>query len=93
MSAEPAKAPTPAQLANLWIKTGGRAWEPPSLRHPSVIALIEGGWVKVCTMRCGFEAFDTGLKWTDAARAYFAAVEATHPIAHLNTIAQGGVNP
>lgn len=77
MTAARAKPPTAGQLANLWRRTEGKAWEPPSLRHPSVVALIDGGWVKVCTMRCGFEAFDTGLQWTDAARAYFAVIEAS----------------
>jgi len=65
--------PTAPQLERLWMRTEGKAWEPPSLKHPSVTALIEGGWVRICTMRCGFEAFDSGLQWTDAARAYFAA--------------------
>lgn len=66
------KAPSAEALGRLWAHSGGKAWEPGSgLQHPSVLRLIEGGWVKVCTMRCGFEAFDTGLNWTDAARAYF----------------------
>lgn len=71
------KLPTPDQLAMLWDKTKGKAWEPQSgLSHPFIATLIDGGWVKICTMRCGFEAFDTGLNWSDAARAYFAAKEA-----------------
>lgn len=69
-----ASIPSASQLERLWNKTEGKAWEPDcGLRHRFVEALIAGGWVKVCTMRCGFEAFDTGLTWTDAARAYFAA--------------------
>jgi len=74
MKASSAKPPSTEQLAKLWRATGGKAWEPPSLHHPSAVALVNGGWAKVCTMRCGFEAFDTGLQWTDAAKAYFALV-------------------
>jgi hypothetical protein len=70
------RLPTSEQLNKLWARTKGEAWEPEcGLRHPFVAALIDGGWVKICTMRCGFEAFDTGLNWSDAARAYFAALQ------------------
>lgn len=65
--------PSTKQLADLWAKTGGKAWEPADHRHPFIGMLVDGGWVKYCAMRCGFEAFDTGVNWTDAARAYFAA--------------------
>ena len=59
-------------LASLWEKTGGNAWEPPALNHPLIVQMIDGGWVKRCTMRSMFDAFETGVKWTDAARAYFS---------------------
>ena len=73
--AERARAiPSAKQLATLWEKTGGKAWEPRDRCHPFIGMLIDGGWVKYCAMRCGFEAFDTGVNWTDAARAYFAAM-------------------
>jgi hypothetical protein len=68
-----AGTPSAGQLDKLWAATNGRAWEPKSgLNHPFVAALLDGGWVKICTMRCGFEAFDTGLTWSNAARAYFS---------------------
>ncbi len=64
-------------LHQLWLKTEGKAWEPPDLRSPLLVQLIEAGWLKRCPMRCGFEAFDTGVTWTGAGRAYFAsAIEA-----------------
>lgn len=57
-----------AAIRRLYEKTSGKAWEPTDREHPQVKALIDGGWVRHCPMRCGFEAFDTGVKWTDAAR-------------------------
>ena len=69
----------PDRLLALWERTDGKAWEPPDLRHPLIVSLIDDGWVKPCTMRCGFEAFDTGVKWTEAARAYFSARQNPHP--------------
>lgn len=59
---------TLASIKLLYERTGGQAWEPGDLHHPHVKTLVDGGWVKRCHMRCGFEAFDTGVSWTDAAR-------------------------
>lgn len=55
-------------LVALWKKTGGKAWEPPDMNCPTVKRLIDAGYVRRCTMRCGFEAFDTGLQWTEAGK-------------------------
>ncbi|PCI28008.1 hypothetical protein COB52_04210 [Candidatus Kaiserbacteria bacterium] len=50
-------------------KTAGKAWEPPRGRnHPYIVKLIKAGYLKHCVMRCGFEAFDTGVTWTDAGK-------------------------
>lgn len=57
-----------ASIRRIYEHGKGKAWEPPDIEHPTVKVLIDGGWVKRCQMRCGFEAFDTGVKWTDAAR-------------------------
>ena len=57
-----------AAIRRLYEKTEGKAWEPTHRDHPQVKSLIDGGWLKTCPMRCGFEAFDSGVKWTDAAR-------------------------
>jgi hypothetical protein len=66
-----------SSIQRLWEKTQGKAWEPPDRNHPTVKSLIDGGWVKPCPMRCGFEAFDTGVKWTDAARIALTTQEPT----------------
>lgn len=50
----------------LYEKTGGKAWEPPALNYPWLQRMIAAGFLRRCTMRCGFEAFDTGITWTDA---------------------------
>jgi len=66
-------------IRRLYEKTEGKAWEPADVRHPQVKALVDGGWVKPCQMRCGFEAFDTGVKWTDAARIALATPKEDNP--------------
>lgn len=57
------------QLIGLFIQKGpDHAWEPRSGRsHPHVQAMIEGGWLRPCVLRAGFEAMDTGVTWTNAA--------------------------
>jgi hypothetical protein len=83
--------PNERQLDRLWTMTGGQAWEPGAgFSHPFVAALIDGGWVKISTMRCGFEAFDTGLVWSDAAKRYFAARAASGIAARSDETPESG---
>jgi len=58
-------------LARLvFAKAGAAAWEPPEPNHPTIIKLIDAGYLRRCDMRCGFERFrDTGVKWTEAGLA------------------------
>jgi len=63
-------------LPTLWEKTGGKAWEPPKGRdHPFIATLVNAGYLKHCVMRCGFEAMDTGVAWTEAGQAQFSVCE------------------
>lgn len=61
-------------IVQLWRRTEGKAWEPPDMRHPIIADLIERGFIRRCTMRCGFEAFNTGVTWTDAGRTAVSAL-------------------
>jgi hypothetical protein len=75
-------APTPSadvsslidpRIIELFNKSEGKAWEPPDLKRPWIKQLIADGYLRPCTMRCGFEAFDSGVEWTSAARAAITA--------------------
>jgi hypothetical protein len=57
------------RVRELYAKSGGKAWEPPDRNHPLIVRLIERGYLRRCVMRCGFEAFDSGVNWTDAGHA------------------------
>lgn len=64
-------AALPIKLIEHWKKHGDIGWQPKGGRdHPSVKQLIENGWLEPCIMRFGFEAMDTGVAWTDAARDF-----------------------
>jgi len=65
-----------AHIKLLWGKTHGKAWEPQNLKAPLIVHLIDAGYLKRCAMRCGFEAFDTGVDWTDAGKVAAKAIEA-----------------
>lgn len=60
-------------LPTLWEKTGGKAWEPPRRDNPVLNELVSAGYLKHCTLRFFFEAFDTGITWTDAGRKAMAS--------------------
>lgn len=63
-------ASIPDHVLKLWDRSQGQAWEPPNPEHPSVLKLIEDGWLRRTDGRCGFERFkDSMLAWTPAARA------------------------
>lgn len=64
----------PPAAIMLWEKLGDRGWEPRGgRRDPTIARLIDGGWLKPCVMRCMYEAMDTGVTWTDAAKAALRA--------------------
>lgn len=65
-----------AYIKLLWEKTNGEAWEPTDRNHAQVRRLIDAGYLVRCPMRCGFEAFDTGVKWTEAGKQAAAAIRA-----------------
>lgn len=50
----------------------GPAWEPENMKSDLLLELINAGWLRRCAMRFGFEAFDTGVKWTDPALLFFS---------------------
>jgi hypothetical protein len=57
------------QLDKLFAHTSGEAWEPKGGRDlPWIVRMVDSGYLRHCVMRCGFEAMDTGIKWTDAGR-------------------------
>lgn len=64
-----------AHIKLLWEKTHGKAWEPRDYRHPFIDKMIRAGFLERCTMRFGFEAFDTGVDWTPAGRIAAKAIQ------------------
>ena len=58
------------QLVGLFILEGPEyAWEPRVGRNdPRIQGLIKEGWLRPCVLRFGFEAMDTGVTWTEAAK-------------------------
>ena len=56
----------------LYRRSGGRGWEPPNAKHPIITSLIGAGYLRPCRMRCGFEAWDGGVTWTESAHAALA---------------------
>ena len=81
--------PGPAPIAReslhkLWVRTGGKAWEPPNPRDPMVERLVASGYVRRCRMRFLFEAMgEVGLAWTDAGRAVMEGMDAVAALAPL----------
>lgn len=75
MSKPTARLPIPPSLRKIWDGTGDIGWEPRAgidYNEP-VKRLLDEGWLKRCVMRCGFEAMNSGVRWTKAAIAAFTA--------------------
>ena len=72
------KSTVDATILALWRRYGGKAWEPSGgTNTPNARRLIGDGFVEVCDMRCGFEAFkDAGLRLTEAGKLAAQAIEA-----------------